>query len=167
MAGLKEIMIYFLKRQRGGQQSNARLTKMIYLADWRHAIKHSCQLSDIQWRFDNFGPFVWDPLEVAKSDKANFTVSESSTFLDSRKSIKLHGKNQPDPAFSEPELETLKHVIDTTNGMNWSDFIALVYSTYPVLTSERFSTLDLVGKADEYNTLELGPESPKTSDFRP
>jgi hypothetical protein len=154
MAGLKEIMIYFLKRQPGCQQSNARLTKMIYLADWRHAIKHGCQLSDIKWRFDNFGPFVWEPLEVAKSEKANFKVSESSTFLDNRKSIKLHGKNQPDPVLSEPGRETLEHVIQTTNDLNWSDFITLVYSTYPVLTSERFSTLDLVGKAEEYNALE-------------
>ena len=40
--------------------SNARVTKMVYLADWFHALNHQKQITSIKWYFDNYGPFVWD-----------------------------------------------------------------------------------------------------------
>jgi len=34
--------------------------------------------------------------------------------------------------------------------LEWQDLLRLVYSTYPILSSERYSELDLVALAKEY-----------------
>jgi len=48
--------------------SNARLTKMVYLADWRSALMYGNQITDIEWYFDNFGPYVHDVVNTARTD---------------------------------------------------------------------------------------------------
>lgn len=54
------------------------------------------------------------------------------------------------PSVTEEERELLDFVISTSASKNWDDFIKLVYSTYPIITQERFSKLDLVKLAGEY-----------------
>ena len=46
-----------------GQLSNARLTKMIYLADWYHTVLTGRRLTEINWYFDHYGPYVKDVFE--------------------------------------------------------------------------------------------------------
>ena len=54
MTELKEVISYLVsKYPHKDELSNARLTKMIYLADWRHAITQGNQITDIRWFFDN------------------------------------------------------------------------------------------------------------------
>jgi len=61
MAAITDILAYILNRYPHAQEmSNARITKMVYLADWKHAIDSHRQISSINWVFNNYGPFVWD-----------------------------------------------------------------------------------------------------------
>ena len=76
MAILKDIMAYIITNYPHKLDlSNAKLTKMIYLSDRRHAIRYGNQISSIRWYFDNYGPFVWDIKDEAEKDN-QFTVSE-------------------------------------------------------------------------------------------
>jgi hypothetical protein len=54
------------------------------------------------------------------------------------------------PSVTEEEKELIDFVISSSASKNWDDFIKLVYSTYPIVTQERFSKLDLVMLAAEY-----------------
>jgi predicted nucleic acid-binding OB-fold protein len=54
------------------------------------------------------------------------------------------------PSLGEEERELLDFVIEKSAQKNWDEFIRLVYSTYPIATQERFSELDLVELAREY-----------------
>lgn len=58
--------------------------------------------------------------------------------------------------FDRPNLKSeqkisINHVVDVTNKLCWNDFIKLVYSTYPIFTSTKYSNLDLIEKAKEYS----------------
>ena len=74
---LKYIMYYIIKNypnQLKQELSNARLTKTVYLADWKQAIIKHRQISDIKWYFDNYGPFVNDIKHEAES-RINFNIN--------------------------------------------------------------------------------------------
>jgi hypothetical protein len=44
----------------------------------------------------------------------------------------------------------LDFVIEKTKDLEWNDFIRLIYSTYPIVTQDKYSKLDLVSLAKEY-----------------
>lgn len=49
--------------------SNARVTKkVVYLAGWRSAITRGRQLTDLEWEFSHYGPYVSDVIRVAEAD---------------------------------------------------------------------------------------------------
>lgn len=151
MAQLKDILAFLLKEYpRKSDFSNARVTKMVYLADWRQAIQHGSQISSIQWYFDNYGPFVWDVYETAQEYNALFSSEDTWTIFGKRK-LQLGLKDSAyQPSLTDSEKASLVHVIKETSRLNWNDFIKLVYSTYPIMTSERYSYLNLPQKAAEY-----------------
>lgn len=49
------------------------------------------------------------------------------------------------------EKELIDAVINKTKGMYYNEFIDYVYSTYPVQVSNRYSKLNLIQLAQEYN----------------
>ena len=86
MAALKDVLVYILlKYPFKDELSNARVTKMIYLADWRHALEEKTQISPIEWFFNNYGPFVWDIMETTKSNTELFYIDESENLYGEKK----------------------------------------------------------------------------------
>ncbi|MEW4529404.1 Panacea domain-containing protein [Maioricimonas sp. JC845] len=151
MASLRDIMTYLCEHYPYKDDlSRAKLTKLVYLADWKSAIDHGRQMSNIEWYFDNYGPFVWKVWDTASENPETFEIEKSENMFGNPKHvIRLTGRAAP--ASLEPEEQAvLDHVISTTKDLGWNDFIKLVYSTYPVVSSERYSQLDLVKKAREY-----------------
>lgn len=149
MSKLADVMAYLMERQ-DGAQSNARLTKMVYLADWHQAINHGKQITPIKWYFDNYGPFVWDVYKESAAHPDLFAVKEEeNVFGQVKKFIRL--KSKPSRLdLTADEKKSLDHVIDNTSHLSWDYFIRLVYSTYPIVSSDRYSQLDLLKKAAEY-----------------
>lgn len=152
MAALADVMEYILRQYpHKNELSNARLTKLIYLADWVSAIRRGKQVTAIEWYFDNYGPFVWKILDTAK-DNSRFSVEYSNNYFGSPKAVircddaPAHTENE----LSDEERECVDFAIEQTKDLGWDSFIRLVYSTHPVITSERYNKLDLVGKAKEY-----------------
>ncbi|HJE22275.1 MAG TPA: SocA family protein [Methylorubrum populi] len=133
--------------------SKARLTKLVYLADWKSCIENDKQISNIEWVFNHYGPYVDDIYNTAISSPS-FNVERSTNFYGNRKeiiSLKLTILNNH---LSASEKRILDHVIEETKRLNWDQFIQLVYSTYPVLTGTRGEKLDLAAIARAYDEAE-------------
>ncbi|WP_435769718.1 Panacea domain-containing protein [Nocardioides sp. SYSU DS0651] len=154
MATLHDLMLYFCKHYPHKEElSKARLTKMVYLADWRAAITSRRQLSHLTWTFNHYGPYLDDVVQEAqKSD--DFTVRTTTNLYGSLKEVIEASPNAPEPALSSEERATLDHVIAETSRLYFNDFIKLVYSTYPIVTQPRYQDLDLVKLAEEYERLQ-------------
>jgi hypothetical protein len=151
---ISNLMKYILKNYpHKSELSASRLTKMLYLADWKSAIENSKQLTDVTWHFNHYGPYVDDFLRIAKDDK-DIEVSDTQTVFGGRKQqielAKIFNKNIE---VTENQKVILDFVIEATKDKNYEDFIKLVYSTYPVLSSSKYSDFDLVTLANEYKKI--------------
>lgn len=155
MAELQDIMAYVLLHYPANMQhemSNARLTKMVYLADWHQALQSNKQISPVNWYFDNFGPFVKDVEQTAafRSDLFEINVG-NNIYGQTKKIFSLKDRNYV-PRITHQEAISINHIIEVTQKLYWNDFIKLVYSTHPIASSPRYTFLDLVSKAREYKS---------------
>lgn len=122
--------------------SNARLTKMVYLADWESSRMTGKQITDIEWYFNNYGPFVDDVRLEAEHDTAIEVVHTNTMFGTPKVQIRLINPNV-EIRLQKSEMEILNKIIESTKDKFWNAFIRYVYDTYPVKNSPRYTSLDL------------------------
>ena len=151
MAKLADVMTYFcLKYPHKDELSKARLTKMIYLADWRMALDSSRQITNLTWTFNHYGPYLEAIRDAALNNPALFDLkSEVNMYGSPKETIVLH-PGVAVPNLTDNERKSLDHVIESTKSLNWNQFIKFVYSTYPIVTQPRYVPLDLVELASTY-----------------
>lgn len=155
MSKIAQIAAYLLMSYpttRRNDLSNARVTKMAYLADWKSTLVRGETISGISWFFDNYGPFVWDVVDSINEKPSVFELEDTENLYGSTKRLIRLKKNIGVPLLTREDLEILDHVIEHTSEKSWKEFIELVYSTYPVSSSSRYSYLDLGEKAIEYQS---------------
>lgn len=153
MANLADVIEYLLKEYPHKDEiSTARLTKMVFLADWKHCIEHGRQLSNIQWFFDDYGPFVWDVKDEVEKHPSRFRISMTTNFYGDPKRLFKLASESHSLDLTKEEVATLYHVVDSTKDLSWSGFMRLVYDTYPVAASERYSFLELADLAKKYRS---------------
>ena len=152
MASLTSVMAWIMKNYpHEHEMSNARLTKMVYLSDWHHTVYAGRRMTDIDWFFDNHGPFVWDIKDAAVANSDLFEVLETKNMYGSRKTlIRLRDRVFSDDSLSETEKSSVISMIEVTKKFYWDDFITFVYSTFPVLVSKKYSRLDLEALANRF-----------------
>ncbi len=151
MVKLIDIILYILKNYpHKNELSNARLTKMIYLIDWRSAFDNGKQITNIKWYFDNYGPFVHDVEEEIVNHPELIHIVETKNIFGKRK--KLYRLVDDNVKLSIPtDIEKIINTtISVTKGFYWQQFINFIYSTYPIVTSERYTYLNLIEKAKAY-----------------
>lgn len=150
MPPLRDIMAYFCQHYPYKDDlSNARLTKMVYLADWVSVLRHGRQLTGINWIFNNYGPYVRDVIDTARTDPT-FEVKLTSNYFGDPKEVISVQEDLRHLSLGKNDLETLSFVVEKTRARNWSEFIQLIYSTYPIVSQPRYSKLDLIALAKEY-----------------
>lgn len=153
---LLDVMIFILKSypdRLASEMSNARFTKMVYLSDWKNAIDNGEQITDIEWYFDNYGPFVSDVEKTAKSRPDIFKiVIGTNMYGQPKKTFQLQNE-QVHVDLSDAEKHSISAVSDETKKLYWNEFIKLVYSTHPVASAERYSYLNLTEMAKDYNQI--------------
>lgn len=150
MATIIDAIAYILKEYpHKSELSNARVTKILYLADWYCAINDSPPVTSINWYFDNHGPFVWDVKNAVEGSNIARVVPTINQYGSRKNVLELLDKDY-NPSITDDEKEALDHIIEVTKGLYWSDFITLVYSTHPVSSSEKYTYLNLPEKAKEY-----------------
>jgi len=129
--------------------SKARVVKMVYLADWKSALVQGKQLTSINWFFNHYGPYVSSIIEEIRKD-SDFVISWVTNTFGEPKELVMLKNNFTQPKVSKETQDILDFVISKTAPLYWEDFINLVYSTYPIVNTPRFSELDLVSLAKEY-----------------
>lgn len=133
--------------------SASRLTKMLYLADWKSSIEESKQLTPAKWHFNHYGPYVDDFIKIAKDDDDINIFSTQTMYGGHKQQVELRDDFDGKVVVQEFEKKILDFVIESTKSKNYEDFIKLVYSTYPVVSSSRYNDLDLVKMAQEYREI--------------
>lgn len=131
--------------------TKTRLTKLVYLIDWDSSIECGKQLTDIEWYFNHYGPFVSDVFDTADEDSDLRIVEKVSNFGTKKFLVESKiEKSELQFELSESEIKIIDEVIDKTKSMNWNEFIDHVYSTFPIVKSEKYGVLNLVKLAEEY-----------------
>lgn len=158
MASLADAMAYLCAHYpHKAELSKARLTKMIYLADWRLALVDKRQITNLTWVFNHYGPYLEDVKETAQSDP-RFELKSDRNLYGSVKEVVALRHSQPDVDLEEAEKLALDHVIQKTKDLTWAPFIKLVYSTYPIATQPRYVPLNLVELAKTYQQQKVSLE---------
>lgn len=152
MNHLQQIIAFLCTRYpHKSELSKARLTKLVYLADWFSALVDNHSITNINWVFNHYGPYVDDVIDAA-SKSHNFKISREQTTYGSDKFLVTFEGGFDAPDLTEREKEILEAVINKTSPMYFNDFINYVYSTYPVVSNNRYSNLNLVHLANEYRS---------------
>jgi len=153
-ASLKDIIAYILKKfPECNDLSDSRLTKMIYLADWKKAVQQQDTVSDIKWYYDNYGPYVESIIETANNNPEIFNVKHTlNAYGTKKKVISLKNKNYP-VNISNEDASVLEDIITRTKDKSFTDFKKIVYNTYPIVFSNQYEYLDLIKLADEFRVL--------------
>ncbi len=151
MAKIKELLAYLLiNYTKEKDLSKTRLTKLIYLCDWKYSIEYGKQITEIEWIFDNYGPFVWDVMETVNENPNLFVINQTETFYGSVKTLISIKDKSYKFSLETTEQKTAKFVIDATKDLTFDQFTKLIYSTYPIMISQRYSKLDLPKLAKQY-----------------
>ncbi len=126
---------------------------MVYLADWRSAIERGAQLTALSWRFSFYGPYVPDVVRLARTEEG-FEVEEVKNLYGSPAEFVRRtpgaAEGEEYASLAPEDRNLLDFVIGSVQDKGYSEFIKLVYSTYPIATKDRHTRLDLAGLADEY-----------------
>ncbi|MCK5718279.1 MAG: SocA family protein [Thiomargarita sp.] len=150
MNKLRSIMAYFSTMYpHKSELSKARLTKLVYLADWFSALLNNQKMSEINWIFNHYGPYVDDIFELASIDN-DFAITPEKTPYGDDKHVILYTGEDISLILSEKEKAILDAIINKTKTMYFNEFINYVYSTYPISSNERYAKLDLLALAKKY-----------------
>lgn len=151
MAGLGDVAACFCLLYRG-HLSMSRLVDLVYLADWRSALERGQQLTDVEWRFGRYGPFS-DRFsdEIRRDSRFSVTPGESPSGLDDE--VVRETRGNPAYSLSPQEEDIVRFVVARATTLSDDEFLLLVHSTYPLISQQRYQTLDLVHLASRYAQL--------------
>lgn len=150
MARINDVLGYLCRNYPyKSELSKARLTKMVYLADWKHVLTHHRQLTDISWFFNHYGPYVDDIYSTAIFD-SRFNVQSDMTYYGTEKEVISIKDDAKFDELTLDEVKVLDFIIEATSSLNWQQFINLVYSTYPIMAGNKYEPLNLIKFAQEY-----------------
>lgn len=150
MSKTLDLVRYILKNYKNKKDlSKARLNKIIFLVDWVSAIRRQKQITPINWYYNYYGPYVKDIEQELQKDN-RFKINREKNYFGYEKNVVSLKKDEGFNDLNKEEKEIVDFVIENTQDLNWSDFINLVYSTYPIVKAEKFSNLNLVELAKEY-----------------
>ena len=148
---LRDIIRYILiKYPYPFDLNKTRLTKLVYLIDWKTAQKQKNVSSGINWYFDNYGPYVPDVMKEAVSDEHIIIDEGLSNYGGTRYTFQIKDLNLNDIIYlDEQEREIIDDVIESTKDLSFNNFINYIYNTPPVIQTPQYELLDLVKIASE------------------
>lgn len=150
MNNLEKLIRYILLNYPDiNELSKPRLVKLIYLIDWKYTINTHRQNTNIRWYFNHYGPYVNDVINLMKSKPNIFKVESYMNSYD--------GVTDKFLLIDRSEISLDKNLKDIANlfigytsNLTWSEFINLVYSSFPIKNSIRYTYLDLVKFSYEF-----------------
>lgn len=150
MTQIKEIIAYICKEYPHKLElSKARLTKLIFLADWKSSINREKQITDIKWIYNHYGPYVDDITRIAQTENIFIVETTKNMYGHNKEIVKLKNDNY-EPDLTNKEKLILDSIIDISKGLYWNQFLELVYATFPIVNSKKYDELDLVALSLKY-----------------
>jgi hypothetical protein len=151
VAELRDALAYICGRYCDGLSlSVSRLTKILYLADWRSCITRGQQATPIQWKLNDSGPFCTELQALLRFDRA-FEVVTTRSILKGKSERVVLVSDFGWKSLSREDREVLDFVLKTSREKYLSEFQRLIDSTYPVYKGARSGdSLDLAALAFEY-----------------
>ena len=147
---LVDLVFYVIKNYpHKNELSKARLTKIIYLLDWKSSLDYWEQITDINWYFDSYWPYVTDIVKIAENEDL-FKLEPYMTYYNNIWTNIYLNDLDYNPEISDNIKNVFAFIVKEIEKLNFNDFIDLVYSTYPIQVSERYSYLNLTSLANEY-----------------
>lgn len=143
---LRSVMRYIVKNYPFPDDlTKTRITKLVYLIDWENTKKNGKQITNINWYFDHYGPYVSDVLDEADKDSCVSIESTISNFGTIKYIVKPKiDKNElVYDDLTVNDIEIINSVIRETKNLSWNKFIDYVYSTDPIKKSNRYENLNL------------------------
>jgi len=132
------------------QLSKPRLVKLFYLLDWKSSIDYSTQVTSINWYFNHYGPYVEEIIQILENATSEFEVISYKNPYNHGTTVKFKLLTNKQRNLSDNVKKILNLLIEHTSKMNWSQFISLVYNTYPIKNNSKYTTLNLVEAANKY-----------------
>lgn len=140
---IEDLVLYICKKYPiPDELSKARITKLVYLADWEYCKRTGEQLTGIQWYFHNFGPYVDDVVDAARHSKSLKVIETQNSYGD-KKELICAEENSLSPTLKKEQREIIDLIMNETKTLYWNDFIKHVYSTEPIVGSNRYTYLDM------------------------
>lgn len=144
MDKLEDIVAYLAENYpHKSELSKARITKLVYLADWQAVKFGRDQITNINWYFHNFGPYVEDVVDAARRNDRTRVIMTQNAYGDLKEQVQYIGPGGEFRSLSDYTKFCLDTVIGNTRSLYWHDFIKHVYATPPVAKSQRYRFLDL------------------------
>lgn len=146
---------YFLSRC--GKLPKGRLVKLFYLLDWKSALERAQTVTHLTWYYNHYGPYLPEVINILVKNGNNIFISTESNLLGASSdyiSLGCADNAKDAPKLSSDEAGLADKVIAATKDLNFEQFIKLVYSTYPVRSSRKYSQLDLLKLAQCYKEID-------------
>ncbi|BCV29041.1 Panacea domain-containing protein [Shewanella algae] len=150
MAKIRDVTAYICaKYPHKDELSKARVTKLVYLADWKSAQLTSKQLTKIEWYFHNYGPYVDAVVDAAHKDSRFHIIKTSTMYGDSKTLFTIKDGAEFKKGLSDDERRIIDSVINETKNLYWDSFIRHIYDTYPIRVTDRHKNLNLIALAKQ------------------
>ena len=130
----------------------SRTTKMIYLVDWKYALKHGRQATLVRWYFDQFGPYVNLVTTFTKRFDLREERESKSKYRRRLRWLVLNPDISQDVGtpLSNEVQNVCKEVIEDVGRLRYTDFIRHVYRTPPVRYYDQFTYMNIVKVAKHF-----------------
>lgn len=152
MQKLEDIIAYLYQQSPNKDDlSKGRVTKLIFLADWRMSLMARKQVSDLRWYVNKYGPYA-DDLETLFRTGDVFVFRDTGNYYGGNKKtiafkVEDHLYN---PALADLEKQVIDATIKATAELGWNEFSNMVNRTYPLVNGEKYDFLDLPQLASQY-----------------
>ena len=148
MATLKDLVALVISEYPKPEDlTRARLEKLIYLADVEWAWRYGDKLTDIDWIYNDYGPFVHacDPptgeLEGEGSVKIHY---DQTVFGNDKRWHQWIGSEKEVGGVTPEEINVIRSVIKETWRFQFGRFVEYVYSTPPMVQANQYERHDIV-----------------------
>lgn len=144
MKNLLETILYIFEEYRKKDElSSARLVLLIFLIDWKFAIDNGKQFTEAKWVYEHFGPFSNDVFTLIRKKNDIFKVDIIKK-EDGEITERLFLKSNSIVGVKNFEAKSAADfILENTYSMTWSEFIQLVFSSYPIISNSKNTQLDL------------------------
>lgn len=149
---LLEVIQYLTQNYKGDGigLSVSKLSKLVFLADWKSAINNRKQITNIQWTLHYSGPFCDEVSSENITKTSGLRIYVKQTLEHVEVDTVILTKPPVYSDLNEKYKLILNIVLKNTQYLRWPEFLDFVYGTFPFEVSEPFTPIDLVELAEFY-----------------